>query len=95
MKNRYVSNNRDEIEYHIKSDFDELPTIIKSICERTPYKNDRVMLHRLYVSCLLTFISSLTLSSEKIESLQQKLDSNRLKYEHIIKTFSDNDEIVL
>ena len=49
-----------------------LPKIIKKIVKETPYRNDVLMSKKLYMSCLLTFINSMTLSNNKIEKIKKK-----------------------
>lgn len=54
-----------------------LPKIIKKIVKETPYRNDVLMSKKLYMSCLLTFINSMTLSNKKIEKIKRKKDINK------------------
>ena len=60
----------------------ELPDVIKQVINETPYKNDKVMCKRLYTSCLLTLLKSITLSNankKKLESIDES--ENVDKYE--------------
>lgn len=42
----------------------ELPTRVKKILKTTPYRNDPIMMRKLYISCMLTFISYLTIPNK-------------------------------
>lgn len=53
-----------------------LPSIIKNRIKETPYKNDVMMSKKLYMSCLLTFINSMTLSRDKLDKIRRKSDYN-------------------
>lgn len=46
-----------------------IPKLIKGILNESPYSNDKKMMHNLYISCLLTFIRSITLSNENKQRL--------------------------
>lgn len=52
--------------------FDSIPNRIKKLIKNTPYKNDKVMCKKLYMSCLLTFLNSITLPNDKIRKLKIK-----------------------
>lgn len=41
----------------------QIPKIIKKVIKKSPYKNDKLMCRKLYMSCLLTFISDITIPS--------------------------------
>lgn len=58
-----------------------LPGIIRNRIKDTPYKNDILVSKRLYMSCLLTFINSMTLSNDKIKKISSK--SNRADKEDL------------
>lgn len=49
-----------------------IPKLIKSILKESPYSNDKKMIHNLYISCLLTFIRSITLSNENKQRLMDR-----------------------
>lgn len=66
----------DDISYEIKI----LPKVIQEVVSQTPYRNDRIMSRRLYLSCLLTFINSITLCKESIKKLNIKGESVRDDY---------------
>ena len=48
--------------------------MIKGFLKTTPYAEDKVTFHNLYLSCLMTFINQITLCNVNKERLQNKLD---------------------
>lgn len=52
--------------------FKDAPRYIINRLNKTPYKKDKVMMKRLYMSCLLTFISDCTLSNKQLERIMAK-----------------------
>lgn len=65
--------------------FKELPKHIQKVVSETPYKNDPVMSRRLYISILLTFMKSITLSNSDIKKVKrrdkrgQEIDNYKVK----------------
>ena len=56
----------------------------KEILKTTPYSKDRLMMHQLYQSCLLTLLNQFTLSNKNKERL-----NNRIKGNYKINDFID------
>lgn len=46
---------------------------IKEFLKTTPYVNDEVMMHRLYVSCLMTLLNQITLSNYNKRRYENRL----------------------
>lgn len=62
---------------------------IKKFLSRLPYKKDSVMFNNIYLSCLLTFLNSVTISNKDIARL------NNLKYQYnidILKVYKEEDK---
>ena len=59
-----------EFEYYFK----KICNTIKSFLQTTPYCEDKVVMHNLYMSCLMTLINQITLSNANKERLQNKVD---------------------
>ena len=57
-----------DYEYYLNKITDTMRAFIKT----TPYKEDPVMSHRLYVSCLMTFLNQITLCNSNKERLRVK-----------------------
>ena len=53
----------------IESYLNTLQRAIKNVIKQTPYRKDKTMVHRLYVSCLITFLNSITLSKNNYNKL--------------------------
>ena len=66
----------------VESTCNNVPYIIKEILQNTPYKNDKVTQERLYKSCLLSFINSITLPNEILDKVE-----NNMKFEQLNKKF--------
>lgn len=67
-------NVRDQYRKDLQTDLEEilenLPENIYKILKQTPYRNDPVMIKKLYLSCVLTFINDITIPNK----LKNKLD---------------------
>lgn len=66
----------------VESTCSNVPYIIKEILQNTPYKNDKVTQERLYKSCILSFINSITLPNEILDKVE-----NNMKFEQLNKKF--------
>lgn len=67
---------KDELDKYIVDVFKEIPRMIKERILLTPYKQDKLMVKKIYMSCLLSFLSSITLSNESLERINNKLVNN-------------------
>ena len=56
-----------------------IPTIVGKILNQSPFKKDKIMKHRLRMSCLLTLLSGLTLSRDSLNKLKNKEESGKLE----------------
>ncbi len=50
----------------------QLPSTIKHILKDSPYTNNPVMMHNLYISCLLTLLKTITMSNKNKARLENK-----------------------
>lgn len=60
----YYATPTDELEENIIEETKYLPKIIKRILNESPFKNDKIIYKNLYMSCLLSFLSSITLCNQ-------------------------------
>ena len=70
-----------------------MPLYIKKVLKQTPYKNDDLMMKRLYISCQLTLLSDLTIPNRlknKIERYNKSGDEGKL-----LNIYRGNDSEVL
>ena len=71
----------DIIEY-----FDNLPKTIKSFLKLTPYADDKVTLHNIYISCLITLLRCFTLSNyNKDRLISKKTETYRLNIDNLLQ----------
>lgn len=50
----------------------QLPSTVKHVLRESPYSNNPVMLHNLYISCLLTLLKMITVSNKNKARLDNK-----------------------
>lgn len=83
-----------ECNYYLSS----IHSSIRGILEKTPYRNNKVILHNLYISCLLTFLKSITLSKRSLARLEDR-KAKKLSLEGVLDQLyareSREDNIVL
>ena len=83
-----------ECNYYLSS----IHSSIRGILEKTPYRNNKVILHNLYISCLLTFLKSITLSKRSLARLEDR-KAKKLSLEGVLDGLyareSREDNIVL
>ena len=72
----------------IIAQFDSLPAYIKKEVNKSPYRDDPIIARRLYISILLTFLSSVTLSNDDIERLRRREDRGLDNDNSLIKMLS-------
>lgn len=56
--------------------FEAIPRTIKKVLKTTPYRRDRLMMQRLYISCLLSLSSNITLSKSAVNTINRSVDEN-------------------
>ena len=69
LSNDIFKQNLPFLNVEVESYFNTIQRIIKQIIRQTPYRNDKTMFHRLYVSCLISFLNSITLSKSNKDRL--------------------------
>ena len=78
MKNYMLSSIQNSYAMDLYEDMQDLlaifPKTLYKVIKETPYRGDKLMCKRLYISCMLTFISSITLCSENIKKLERKAE---------------------
>lgn len=89
---------------------DEIPRIARKVLRTTPYRKNPIMMRNLYISCLLSLVSSLTLSkgalnavarsSDETTTLIKQIDINGRKPEaivlwHLNKNYTDYVKVLL
>lgn len=67
---------RESLEDSFKDMLSRIPQNIKSLLSESPYRNDKYMIKRLYISCILSLISSVTLPFKEREKIDAKVNVN-------------------
>lgn len=61
----------DGLDVDIMLDLQELPILIQEQLDKLPFKTDKLLTHRLYISCLLTFLSNITLDNKTLSKVEE------------------------
>lgn len=56
--------------------FSDIHRIVEEVIFNTPYKNNKLMIKRLYISCILSLLKSFTLPPNLLKKLNQKNQIN-------------------
>lgn len=67
------STNNDIIRSSIVNLLETVPAMFMEEIRKSPYKNNEVMVHNLYLSCMLTFIKTTTFSNRQIDKVIKSL----------------------
>lgn len=67
------STNKDIIRSSIVNLLETVPEMFMEEIRKSPYKNNEVMVHNLYLSCMLTFIKTTTFSNRQIDKVVKSL----------------------
>ena len=65
--------NNDMILQDVIEEFEALPKLIRLELNKVPYTRDKLMMHRLFMSVLLTIINGVTLSNSAIDKLGRRV----------------------
>lgn len=68
------------------------PAIAREVIDESPYKNDKKLCKHIYQSCLLTFLSSITLTNNTIDKLTTKQEAKVISDNYIIKQYQKDLE---
>lgn len=70
---------------------------IKNFLRQSPYQKDKVMMHNIYLSCLLTFLKTITMSNKNIARVKNKEDKALPIVDLVDKIYAEekNDDTVV
>lgn len=88
--NLSASYNRESIVEDMTETLKSFPVIAKQVIKESPYKKDKLLCKNLYISCLLTFLTSITLSNQTIERLNNKKESKEVSDSYVVKQYQRN-----
>jgi len=87
---------RYDIREQVEKIVNSLSDIVHRVVMRTPYKKNKYMIKNLEMSCKLTLLSQLTLSTKNINKLTKKEDKNKeIDYSLIYKYLNEEKEDVI
>ena len=88
--NLSTSYSRSDIIEDMTETLNSFPSIAKQVIKESPYKRDKSLCKNLYMSCLLTFLMSITLSNQTIERLNNKKETKELSDSYVVKQYQRN-----
>lgn len=84
--------NREDIAIDTQQVLGTFPKVAHDVINNTPYKRDKLLCKHLYMSCLLTFLSGITLSNQTIERINNKQQYKEISDNYIVKQYQKNLE---
>lgn len=89
-----TTSNNSLLDVEIRAYFQDIPKVVKQFINHTPYSNDPEMRYRLYISCLITLLRSLTLSNENQRLLNTKLgNEHRVDSEQLLARLMKEEQL--
>ena len=88
MRNNVQQDYFNQLEDAILTQISRLPKYIEKTIGMTPYKNDKRMCYRLYMSILISFINGITLNNNTKNSLSNKSIELRSNDEYLAKLYA-------
>ena len=82
---------RNDLEQDLNLVLNDMNLYITKILRQTPYKNDKLMCKRLYISCQLTLLNDITLPNK----LKNKLHSKKSNDDKLFISYKYNTEEVI
>ena len=90
------ANVKKQSSYFLKVEFEHcLKSIsfsIKEVLKTTPYVKDKLMMHQMYQSCLLTILNQFTLSNKNKERLDTRVNGNYKLSDFINQIYEEEQE---
>lgn len=80
------------IEEDIVTEISKISQKLDSIINETPYKNDKMISKNLKISCLLSFLNSVTLNRTASNRLKRKIESKKLISDDMIDKLYDKEK---
>lgn len=77
-----------EFEHCLKS----ISFSVKQVLKTTPYVKDKLMMHQMYQSCLLTLLNQFTLSNKNLERLNARVTGNYKINDFIDQIYKEEQE---
>lgn len=74
----------------IEKEFKKVPMYIQKVVSQSPYKNDKLLCYKLYMSVLITFLNNVTLNNTTKQKLMKKELTNS---DLILKMYEKNSTL--
>ncbi len=89
--------NNDLLRTEYKYCLTQIAATIKLIIRDSPYSNNKVTMHNLYISCLLTLLKTITISNKNLERLKVRKRRNIVTDSFIDKIYEEEskDDVVI
>lgn len=96
IKQELQTNVRKQNSYFLKVEFEQclkkVSFSVKEVLKTTPYVKDKLMMHQLYQSCLLTLLNQFTLSNRNKERLNTRVNGNYKIDDFIDQIYAEEQE---
>ena len=79
MRESVQADYRNPLEEDYKTAIKAVPLYIKNYLKRSPFRNDPIMMNRLYISTMLSFINAITLPVKLREKLKSRETKNNFE----------------
>jgi len=76
----------------VQEELSKIAVVTKHIVNGTPYRKDKLMTRKIYMSCLLTLLNNFTLTNKDKIKIQQKIDKNKDVDETLYKLYDKESE---
>ena len=98
LERQVISNNRDFVCIEVQNYLQSIPYIIKSFLKIIPYKSDKIMMHDIYLSCVLSLLRMMTLSNANKARIDAHVRKPSENLDDLIESLyikESNDDVVL
>ena len=86
------SYSKEDIEDEIENTITVVTNVLKDVIKESPHSGNKVIARNLYMSCLLTFISNVTLKNATLDKIKEKEQEAKLTGDYIIKQYQKEKE---
>ena len=89
MKSAVQADYNENLRNSVREDISRIPEFVKDTISKSIYKNDKLMCKRLYQSCLLTFLNSVTLDNITKKKLDKRIEKNTITDEQLLDIYRE------
>ena len=75
LKDKIRTSYNSDLETCFTDNIKRVPQMLLDILKRSPYRNDKILIHKLYMSCIMTLIDEFTLKN----SVKRRLGNQKFK----------------